>query len=72
MAIAVAFAVIGLGVCGYAFLPATRVRHLSTPPMGTLSANTQPNLLAQPPLSVADHTTELFEEDVVTGSGNRL
>jgi hypothetical protein len=64
LALAVVMAISGMGLLAYAFLPAMRTQHLSQTPMPTgKPANTQPDLLAEPPATITESTTELFEEE---------
>ena len=64
LALAVAIAISGMGLLVYAFLPAMRTQHLSqtATPTGK-PANTQPDLLTEPPATITEPTTELFEEE---------
>ena len=54
----------GLGMLVYAFLPAMKVRHLSRPTdRPAKPADTQPDLLAEAPATVTEHTTEILEKE---------
>ena len=54
----------GLGMLIYAFLPAMQVQRLSrSTERPAPRANTQPDLLAEVPATITEHTTELLEEE---------
>jgi len=54
----------GLGMLVYAFVPGMKVRHLSRPTdRPAKPADTQPDLLAEAPATITEHTTEILEKE---------
>lgn len=63
LAAAVVMAVGGMGLMMYAFLPAMKVQRLTQPTGATGKFGcTQPDLLAEAPATITEHTTKIFEE----------